>query len=550
MNQPRISLRPRNINIRPPIENQSELPPRQTNIVDTEAALSNKKMKDAKTLTDNAIKHILNVSIEDACYDFTYNPVWRKGGDLFVAVYDKDGICLAHGDDLYLIWKNIKSTRTFGSTPILPQMLMAGPKGKKLSYIWDNAYRSAYVRAVEKDGVPYIVEVGFYPKDNRYLTKETVNSVKTYLNEYTKSITFSLVNDPAGPFAKNDISTMILDMDGNCLATNQNSGLINQNILDLTDANGVPIVKEFLKIADGKGYGWFSYIWQNAPTEAYVEKVLDPKSARKQTDERYLVIVSNYYPNQGIDVVQNFVTRAASFLKSNGPDVAFKAFTDKVGDFVKGGLSIYAYDLHGNCLANWDDPGLVGQNLINRTDQQGKPIIREIIRLAKRQGRGIISYYMRNSTTMDYIQLVHTPNGPFILGCTFYPQSKAEYIKTLVEHASRFLAENEMTTAFNAFSSRKSQFHLGDAHIFVYSPNGRRLVNGPIKDGIWRNFEKTTDQQGIPVVQEIITTALNGGGWVTYKIRNGTRRVFTKAVVKQDEAGNPQTFIIGSGYFV
>lgn len=516
----------------------------------TEAAISRKKMKQAKILSENAVKHILSVSIEDACYDFIYNPVWRKDGDLFVSVYDQDGICLTHGDDLYLIWKNIKSAGSFGSESILPQMLSAQNKGKKISYIWDNTFRSAYVRVVNKEGVRYIVEVGFYPKDNRYITKETVHSVKNYLNEYNKNITFSLVNDPQGPFAKNDITTMVLDLSGRCLANNQNSGLINQNILDLKDSEGVPIIREFLKIAKEKGTGWFTYTWLNAPTEAYIEKVLDPKSSHKEESERYLVIVSNYYPNQGIEVVRDFVTRAASYLKSNGPDIAFKAFTDKVGDFVKGGLAMFAFDLKGNCMANWDDPSLVGQNLIHRTDQQGKYIVKEMIKMAKRRGFGILSYYMKNSTTLAYIQLVNTPNDRFILGCEFYPKTKEEYTRTLVEKASNFLVENEMTKAFKEFSTRTSEFHKGDAHIFVYSPNGRRLVNGPIKDGIWRNFSKTTDQQGVPIIDQIISTALNGGGWVTYKVRNGTRKVFAKAVIKQDKAGNPQTFILGSGYFI
>lgn len=518
-----------------------------------ENSISKKKMREAIRLTDNAVKHIQNVTIEDACYDFIYNPIWRKGGDLYVTVYDEDGICLAHGDDTDLIWKNINSARTFGSTPILPQMLNAGPEGKELSYIWNDAYRSAYVRIVEKDGVSYIVEVGFYPKDNQYITKEIVNSVKTFLDEYTASITFSLVNDPQGPFAKNNITTMIFDMKGNCLANNQNPGLINQNLLDQTDSNGVKIVRKFLQVANQQGSGWVNYTWQNAPTRAFVEKVRAPKNGKGPNDlngNQYYVIVSNYYPNQGIDVTQDFVNRAISFLKSNGSEVAFREFSDRVGRFVKGGLSIFVYDLKGICLANWSDPSLIGQNLIHRTDDEGRFITQEIIKLAKTQGRGIVTYYIKNSTAMAYIQLVNTPNGPFIVGCEFFPESKAEYIQTIVEKAGEYLIEHEMTAAFDRFSSKRSQFQKGDTSIFVYSTTGRRLVNGSRRDGIWRNFTRATDQEGLPIIEDIITTALNGGGWVKYKIRNGTRRVFAKSITKPDKAGTPQSFIIGSGYFI
>lgn len=516
-----------------------------------EASISKQKMQEATRLTDNAIKHIKNVPIADACYDFIYNPVWRKGGDLFVSVYDEDGICLAHGDDMDLIWKNINNASAFGSTPILAQMLNAGPEGKKLSYISENAYRSSYIRTVTTNGVTYIVEVGFFPKDNQYITKEIVDSVKTFLNEYDQDVVFSLVNDPQGQFAKNDITTMILDMKGNCLANNQNSGLINQNLLDLTDSNGEPIVRLFLKIANEKGFGWTSYIWQNAPTRAYVEKVENPHyEPNNPESKRHYVIVSNYYPNQGLDTVQDFVTSAISFLKNNGPEVAFKEFSDKVGRFVKGGLSIFVYNLKGVCLANWDDPRLVGQNLIRRTDDEGKFITQHIIRVAKRHGRGIVTYYIRHSTAMSYIELVHTPNGAFIVGCEFFPTSKADYIKTLVDKATDYLREHDMAATFDLFSLRSSEFRKGDTFVFVYTQNGRRLVNGSHRDGIWKNFTKATDQEGLPVIQDIITTALNGGGWVKYRIRNGTRRVFASAITKPDKSGTPQTFIVGSGYFI
>jgi len=521
--------------------NQSEL---------NESVIAKRKMAEAIRLTDNAVKHIQSVSIEDACYDFIYNPLWRKSGDLYVTVYDEDGMCLAHGDEMFLIWKNIKSTRTFGSTPILEQMLRAGPKGKKLSYIWNNAYKFAYVRIADKDAVKYIVEVAFYPQDNQYITKEIVNSVKTYLNEYTKSITFSLINDPQGPFAKNDVTTMVYDFNGMCLANNQNPGLVNQNLLDQTDSNGVKIVREFLKIAQEKGHGWLNYSWQNAPTKAYVEKIRDPKTTNDPTGDQYYVVVSNYYPNQGLETAQNLVNRARSYLKNNGPEVAFRDFSNRIGKFVKGGLSIFAYDLKGTCLANWDDPSLVGQNLINRTDDEGKFITKEIINVAKTRGHGVVSYYINNSNSMSYIQLVHTPNGPFIIGCEFFPESKAAYIKTLVNKASDYLIENSIEEAFDKFTIKGSQFQKGDTAIFVYSTDGRRLVNGSMHEGIWRNFSKSTDQEGLPIIEDIISTALNGGGWIKYKIRNGTRRVYAKSATKPDKGGNPQTYIVGSAYFI
>ena len=66
-----------------------------------------RKALECKRLTNNGIKHFMKKSVENACNDFIHDTIWRKG-ELFVFVFDAQGVVLAHGDDTDLIWKNIK----------------------------------------------------------------------------------------------------------------------------------------------------------------------------------------------------------------------------------------------------------------------------------------------------------------------------------------------------------------------------------------------------------------------------------------------------------
>lgn len=96
-----------------------------------------------------------------------------------------------------------------------------------------------------------------------------------------KEKAFAEFNNPTGQFIAGDLYVMVYDMNGINRAHGANPKLIGKNLIDIKDANGVFIVKNFIKIANGKGKGWVDYKWPNNVTKAvelkstYVEKVDD-----------------------------------------------------------------------------------------------------------------------------------------------------------------------------------------------------------------------------------------------------------------------------------
>lgn len=490
-----------------------------------------------KQLVENAAKHLQKVPLEEALYDFIYNPIWRKG-ELYVFVYDENGNCLAQGDDSDLIWKSIGNLKSVSRIPLLQQMLNSS-KGARVSYSWNNSYISAYVKTVEKDGKRYILGGGFYPQNPRYTAKTLAQTAAAYFYSSGKDDTFALMSEHEGPFVKGDIYAWAMDFDGICVANSENPALMGQSVIDLTDDKNQPVNKNMIKIAKEKGSGWVDYYSQGDSKRSYFLKVVDPK-----TKKAYLLI-ADYYPNESLQTVETFVHRAVSFLKANGAQVAFKEFSNKVGQFIQGALSIFVYDMQGNCVANGDLPSLVGQNLLKRKDQNGKFMVQEILRIANKYGRGFASYHVRNTFMLAYVVKVEIPDGKFVVVCEYAPDSKTKTVEAFVNKAIEYFKSHTRFEAFDKFSSRQGGFLQGDLSVFVYDQKGFRLVNGVRKNQIWRNFSKSTDQDGKPVVQDIITLAINGGGWYEYKLLNAIRRVYVQSVDKDNES-----FIIGSGYFM
>jgi len=91
------------------------------------------------------------------------------------------------------------------------------------------------------------------------------------------------------------------------------------------------------------------------------------------------------------DEAKALVDAAVEHVKKVGPEQAFKDFTDDKAAWTKKDLYVMAYDNHGKCVGHGANPKLVGKDLIDLKDPNGKPLIRELIDIA-RKGGGWVDY--------------------------------------------------------------------------------------------------------------------------------------------------------------
>lgn len=106
------------------------------------------------------------------------------------------------------------------------------------------------------------------------------------------------------------------------------------------------------------------------------------------------------------------VEKGAAFMKTANKEEMIKRINAKDPDFVQGPLYLTMRDSKGIILANPVNPAMIGKDLVDVPDADGKPFRREILELAKKKGKGWVDYKFKNPASgkveakTTYIQLV------------------------------------------------------------------------------------------------------------------------------------------------
>jgi cytochrome c len=100
------------------------------------------------------------------------------------------------------------------------------------------------------------------------------------------------------------------------------------------------------------------------------------------------------------DEAVTMVKRVQDMFAKDGADATFKAVSDKsIASFHDRDLYPFIYDMSGNCVAHGARPALIGKNLIDLKDQDGKYLIREMVDIASSTGNGWVDYKWPNPLT-------------------------------------------------------------------------------------------------------------------------------------------------------
>ena len=77
------------------------------------------------------------------------------------------------------------------------------------------------------------------------------------------------------------------------------------------------------------------------------------------------------------------VKKGVAFIKTNGADKGYAEITSKTSQFKLEDLYLVAYGLDGTVHAHGANEKMVGRNLIDLKDIDGKPFVKERVELAK-----------------------------------------------------------------------------------------------------------------------------------------------------------------------
>gem|GEM_PF-497991 len=249
-------------------------------------------------------------------------------------------------------------------------------------------------------------------------------------------------------------------------------------------------------------------------------------------------------------LVISMVEKGVEFFKTHNLDYVFNAFSHGK-DFLKGELYLFVYDYLGNCLAHGQESELIWKNLIDMRDSYGTPIVKSLIEKSQKGG-GWVTYQWRGSSKVTYVKEVVKEGKYYLIGCGYYPQSKADAVVNLVKGAVGFFNDSLARGAvseeiFSTLSYPRGRFVQGDLYLYALNFKGVLVAQGDRPGLIGTSAWNVQDTQGKYSTQEIIKKLqeTNEGVWVTYMSKNATKIAYAEKVT--DKKGN--NYAIACGYY-
>ena len=327
----------------------------------------------------------------------------------------------------------------------------------------------------------------------------------------------------------------VLDRDGNMLV-HPDPALEGKNDLGLKDINGKPIIRGLIAAATthpSKPEGWYHYEW-TVPggllprwKSSYVRLVVAPSG------KSYIVGSGMYNDRMERAFVVDAVKDAVAEIEKNG-DAAFPLFRDPTGRFIAKDAYIFVTDPKGINLVNPPFPNMEGTSLLDVKDTQGKPLVREMLKVVETRGSGWVDYMWPkpgdsvSTQKSTYVSKVKLGDKWVLVGCGVYladapKAARAETKMTAPQlmalvHEGAVAFEKKGEAAYPEFRKKGSKWFHGDTYFFVWNMDGTLVFHAadPAIEG--RNDSGIKDIQGRPFGRMILEAAASpsGEGWVHY----------------------------------
>ncbi|WP_210449628.1 cache domain-containing protein [Vibrio crassostreae] len=209
------------------------------------------------------------------------------------------------------------------------------------------------------------------------------------------------MSDPE--YIDGELYVFALGIDGQFLASGGSSMvLVGDSVLDTQDVYGNPFFREMITKAVHNGFGEVKYHWTN-PTD----RMGEPKTTFFERVGDVIVAVGYYPERSSAAEAKNLLARAMTAIVESEQE-SLTEFNDAEGSFVEGDLYVFVMDMSsGKLLAHGVSPELVGRSHNEILSPDDKPILTEMLNLAKENGRGVYTYRWLNPLSSK-VETKHT----------------------------------------------------------------------------------------------------------------------------------------------
>jgi cytochrome c len=119
---------------------------------------------------------------------------------------------------------------------------------------------------------------------------------------------------------------------------------------------------------------------------------------------------------------ETMVKKAIAMAKAKGQDAAFAEINNRNGRFIDRDLYVFVYDMNGKCVAHGMNAKMIGKELIDMKDADGKAFVKERVEIAKTKGSGWQDYKFTNplSKLIEHKRAYVERYEDLIFGCGIY----------------------------------------------------------------------------------------------------------------------------------
>lgn len=207
----------------------------------------------------------------------------------------------------------------------------------------------------------------------------------------------------APEYVDEELYVFALGIDGVFLASGGSSMvLVGDSVLGTQDVYGKPFFREMITKAVRDGYGEVKYNWTN-PTD----RMGEPKTTFFERVGAVIVAVGYHPERSGAAEAKRLLAKAMKAMVESEQE-SIDEFNDPEGNFIEGDLYVFVMDMNsGKFLAHGASPELVGRSHDEILSPDNKPILTELLTLAKENGRGVHTYQWLNPQS-NKVETKHT----------------------------------------------------------------------------------------------------------------------------------------------
>lgn len=253
------------------------------------------------------------------------------------------------------------------------------------------------------------------PREARALFDRAV----VYLKENGPEKSWRAFNDPKGGFIRKDLYVYVIDRQGTYVANGAApDSLIGLKVLDSVDAAGNPLFRQMIAVTDKQAEARIRYVWLNRQSNR-----VEPKVAWLHRSGDYILGVGYYVPRASAEAAREMLDRASAEIRQQGWHQALQAFNNPRGPFVHDDLYVFAVNLEsGKFEAHGMSPQWNGSDASDLHDVEGRPLMQEMLTLAKTRGEGTVDYVWRNPVTnaVEKKRSFVRREGGSLIGVGFY----------------------------------------------------------------------------------------------------------------------------------